>query len=134
MSIKTISEMIEVMCHYDNGGKIEITHLYNGNKTVCWKGKSHAHPVWNWEVYNYCIVLEKPSIDWSHVSDKYNYLAIDADGECSLFNSKPKVTSNRWDDDSEMYCIRADYFTSYSPGNCNWKDSLISRFDSKGQI
>ena len=67
----------------------------------------------------------KPSIDWSHVSPEYNYLAQDENGDGYLCGKNPHRTSTAWS--METPYIRATTFTSYVPGTCDWKDSLVKR-------
>ena len=67
----------------------------------------------------------KPSIDWSHVSPEYNYLAQDANGRGYLCGKNPHRIDTAWSMESPY--ISASAFTSYTPGTCNWKDSLVER-------
>ena len=70
--------------------------------------------------------VTKPSIDWSHVSPEYNYLAQDSNGQGYLCGKKPQRMDYAWDMGPSPY-IRATTFTSYEPGGCDWKDSLVKR-------
>ena len=67
----------------------------------------------------------KPSIDWSHVSENFQYLAMDECGIHHLFVEKPERISAEWITHS-LY-IYADHFASFTPGTCDWKDSLVKR-------
>ena len=67
----------------------------------------------------------KPSIDWSHVSAEYNYLAQDANGRGYLCGKNPHRMGTAWS--MEAPYLSATTFTSYIPGTCNWKDSLVKR-------
>ena len=67
----------------------------------------------------------KPSIDWSHVSPEYNYLAQDENGDGYLCGKKPHRGNTAWI--METPNTRANTFTSYVPGTCDWKDSLVKR-------
>lgn len=67
----------------------------------------------------------KPSINWSHVSPEYNYLAQDADGYGYLCGKEPSRNTTIWG--MESLYISATTFTSYIPGTCDWKDSLVKR-------
>ena len=69
--------------------------------------------------------ITKPSIDWSHVSPEYNYLAQDANGRGYLCGKNPHRIDTAWSMESPY--ISASTFTSYTPGTCNWKDSLVKR-------
>ena len=69
--------------------------------------------------------ITKPSIDWSHVSPEYNYLVQDSDDEGYLCSEKPSRTKSGWNTESSY--ISATIFTSYVPGTCDWKGSLVKR-------
>ena len=69
--------------------------------------------------------VTKPTIDWSHVSPEYNYLAQDANGDGYLCGKNPHRKNTAWTMESPY--IRATTFTSYEPGGCDWKDSLVER-------
>ena len=67
----------------------------------------------------------KPSIDWSHVSSEFNYLVQDSDGEGYLCGEEPTCVESGWG--SESHYVSATAFTSYEPGTCDWRDSLVKR-------
>ena len=67
----------------------------------------------------------KPSIDWSHVSSEFNYLVQDSDGEGYLCGEDPACVESGWGSESHYICAGA--FTSYEPGTCDWRDSLVKR-------
>ena len=67
----------------------------------------------------------KPSIEWSHVSEEFQYLAMDADGRCWLWVTKPAPFQEQWCGDS--LAVKAENFSSSIPGTCDWKDSLVER-------
>ena len=76
--------------------------------------------------YEFRIKLTKPSIDWNHVSDELNFLAIDKDGTGYVYTNKPKMGHAAWGSDGdENFSVSA--FKSLDVGNCDWKDSLIER-------
>ena len=70
--------------------------------------------------------VTKPSIDWSHVSSEFNYLAQDECGDGYLCGKNPHRMSVAWIMETP---ISATGFTSYVPGTCDWKDSLVKRPD-----
>ena len=71
---------------------------------------------------------EKPSINWEHVSIKFNYLAEDSDGAVYLYEKKPYTAQDVWGvSDSFSEVTEAYMFASYVKGTCDWKDSLIQR-------
>ena len=67
----------------------------------------------------------KPSIDWSHVSSEYSYLAQDENGDGYLCGKKPHRMNMAWS--METPYIRATTFTSYVPGTCDWTASCVKR-------
>ena len=71
--------------------------------------------------------VTKPSIDWSHVSSEFNYLVQDSDGEGYLCGEEPACVESGWG--SESHYISAGAFTSYVPGTCDWRGSLVKRPD-----
>jgi hypothetical protein len=71
--------------------------------------------------------LTKPSIEWSHVAPEYKWLADWRSGEGFLFTCKPKV-SNSWQwGGCDGKLGRVSAFASYTPGTCDWRDSLVER-------
>ena len=68
--------------------------------------------------------VTKPSIDWSHVSEDYNYLAQDSNGDGYLCGKNPHRMSMAWSMETPI-CATA--FSSYVPGTCDWEDSLVKR-------
>ena len=69
----------------------------------------------------------KPSIDWSHVSEDFQYLAMDSGGLHHLFAEKPEPTDVEWGTHARY--IYAGHFASLIHGTCNWRDSLVKRFE-----
>lgn len=73
------------------------------------------------------IKATKPSIDWNHVSDNFNFLARDEDGLTWLYGNKPKRQKSLWWTEGDDAFIAAGAFKSLDAGNCDWKDSLVER-------
>lgn len=120
MSNKTLEEKIAVMQHYLNGGKVLIN-------SQIWSPE--YPPIFNWEDNDYSIYEEpktKPSIDWKHVSPKFNYLATDENGITCLFEEEPSIEDTYWYCDTGYY-LEANVFSSFVEGTCDWKDSLVKR-------
>ena len=69
--------------------------------------------------------VTKPSIDWSHVSEDFQYLAMDEDGEFYLYSDKPLQGNQQWV--SNLTYTPAIHFASFTSGTCDWKDSLVER-------
>jgi hypothetical protein len=70
----------------------------------------------------------KPSINWSHVAEEYNWLARDRCGTPYLYKKEPRRIHEQWVACGE-FAKEASNFASYQPGNCDWAMSLIYRFD-----
>ena len=83
----------------------------------------------------YRLSPKKPSINWSHVGDKWNYMARDSFGGVYLYINRPVFktgTAGYWynsDDDDDGNCLFVSPVTyaSYESGVVDWKDSLIQR-------
>lgn len=71
----------------------------------------------------------RPSIDWSHVVRRYNFLAQDQYGDCYLFDSEPTVSQYNWIQNRKgKFMCKAEAFESLKPGlNRDWKKSLVQR-------
>ena len=70
----------------------------------------------------------KPSINWSHVKDKYKWLAVNANGGADVFENEPKVdaVAAYWYN-PKGGCNKVNGLASYEPGTCDWCDSLVKR-------
>jgi hypothetical protein len=101
-------------------GKI-IEHSLNGED---WKNFYHVD-VNFWSEHYYRIKTTKPSIDWSHVSDEYKWMATDEDGRTFLFCSFPWVDGSYWC--TKNNSVDCEGFASFELGTCDWKDSLVER-------
>ena len=72
--------------------------------------------------------VTKPSINWEHVAPVFNYLAEDSEGDVYLYGEEPYVATDAsaWYAQSDEV-VEASGFASYTPGTCDWKDSLVAR-------
>ena len=61
----------------------------------------------------------KPSIDWDHVSEDFQYLAMDSGGLHHLFVEKPEPIAIVVEWTSHALYILAEHFASFTPGTCN---------------
>jgi hypothetical protein len=66
--------------------------------------------------------LTKPSIDVSHVSDEWTWLARDGNGSVWLYKGLPERMSPYWAGEISQ---DAEVFASLDPGTCDWKHSLV---------
>lgn len=116
--LNTLEEIKEIFKTYEPGMPVRITSLH-GSVVVTEEVK------WNFGAYHYSIPKVLPSIDWSQVSEKYKWLAVDEDGEAYLYSEQPSIDGDGW---YGADCIaEADVFVSYVPGTVDWKHSLVSR-------
>ena len=73
----------------------------------------------------------KPSVDWSHVADDLNWLATHPAGFPTLSSNQPKIMGRGWL--AAGHFVRANVFASYTPGTCDWRDSLVKRPGYEGK-
>lgn len=76
--------------------------------------------------YTYRVASTKPSIDWSHVAPQFKWMATDCDGDTWLYDDQPEILGKIWVYNGS-HCIEVDAFASFTPGTCDWKDSLVQR-------
>lgn len=75
----------------------------------------------------------KPMFDFYTVDDKWNYLAVDGDREVRLYRKKPRILNINVDDcwtaTGQFLDVTSlvGVLKGFTIGNCDWKDSLISR-------
>jgi len=123
--MKTTEQMIEVMQAYVDGKPIEVT-LPDGH----W-GEAESLPFWDWIMRDYRIApLTKPSINWDHVAPEYKWMATDKDGFTWLFSDCPYCGTVCWNlkiDALSSTQHRVNSFSSFVPGTCDWKYSLVRR-------
>lgn len=113
------AEMIKVMQAYVDGDEVQ------GN--ACGTFVVAAAPVWNWAQYDYRVApaTTPDTIDWSHVAPEFKWMARDSNGIGYLYKEKPYLCDDYWDNDYTT--ARTVHFSSYRPGTCYWKDSLVKR-------
>ena len=61
----------------------------------------------------------------SSSSEAFQYLAMDEDGEFYLYSDKPTPVSQQWI--TNLSYALATHFASFTPGTCDWRDSLVKR-------
>lgn len=116
---QTTKEMIAVMQAFEDGMPIEMT-----NAGRCgWRAT--PNPKWNWINFDYRVATTKPSIDWSHVGANLNAMVTEPHGRSWLTNTIPVNGSDDWMGGG-IY-IPAETFASFTPGTCDWQDSLVVR-------
>lgn len=118
-----LDEKIELFTHWADGGDIEFWD-WSDRRWV----KSIAPLAWISQII-YRKVQTKPSINWDHVSDDFNWLVVDSFGNGYLFRRKPVQLEKSW----SCSDVSAKNFKSYNRGNCEWAESLVMRPDYKGE-
>ena len=117
----------------ESGVEYPVIVLVNSNtddeSVVTYTNDGKYHKGGNVTLFSYPVeivkAITKPSIDWDHVSSEYGYLFQDSDGEGYLCGEEPSRVKSGWNVESPY--ISATTFTSYEPGTCDWKDSLVER-------
>ena len=111
-----------VVLFKSNGDENVVTYTTDGKYHEAGNIVLFPHPV---EIVKATI---KPSIDWSHVSEEFQYLAMNKEGLHLLFAEEPTRGDVEWTAPApyELY-ILAEHFASFVPGTCSWKDSLVKR-------
>lgn len=120
--------VVEEIQHASEGVYPVEVKFHNGHSGIYTRdGKIYAAGNVTLFIYPVEIVkaITKPSIDWSHVSESFQYLAMDEDGRCWLWVSKPAPFQDKWD--GRGVTAKAENFASFIPGTCDWKDSLVER-------
>ena len=69
----------------------------------------------------------KPSIDWSHVKGEYKWLSVDKDGRAYVYEGEPERGESDYWYNHNGSLNEVTGLASYTPGTCDWKDSLVKR-------
>lgn len=123
----TTKEKIAVMQAFEDGKPIECMNYGLGVWEPC------DDPSWDWLETDYRVAVTKPSWDWSHVSDEINYLVRQPEGLRGGVgvgaSHRPEIVQDSvWyvpGPDSKI--VGAAFLSSYDPGTCDWRDSLVVR-------
>lgn len=122
MSLPFVMETLDMYALEDTETKVKVMNSYlDGHAIECYTGGKWAdcsYPIWDWHNFSYRVKISKPSINWDHVSPKFNYLFMLEDGSGILGNT-PSVHGE--------YAIDASIFASYVPGTCDHMKSLVER-------
>ncbi len=110
--------------------KLALFEAWIDGKTIefydvrCWQATSW--PAWSDDT-EYRIATIPPSIDWDAVSKEFNYLTVDDIGGL-LHKTLPTYNDkgDYWRTGTDI-AANATYFSSFKPGNCLAKDSLVKR-------
>lgn len=105
---------------FTNGVKKK-TYALNGKEN-----ESHVNP----SLYPYPVEIvrkvTKPSIDWEQVREEYKFLARDENNTAWLYQEKPEIYREGWGV-TRGVPAEAGSYVSYTPGTCDWEDSLVER-------
>ena len=69
----------------------------------------------------------KPSIDWSHVKGEYKWLSVDKDGNVYVYANELEHSEKDYWYSQEGIHYEVSGLASYTPGTCDWQDSLVKR-------
>ena len=110
-------------------GSYNVIVKFNDDFSISYTSDGKYHETGNVVLFPYPIeitkAITKPSIDWSHVSEDFQYLAMDSGGLHHLFTEKPEPIAVEWT--THALYIYAGHFASFIPGTCDWRDSLVKR-------
>lgn len=110
---------------------------YNGKKI---QYKRHLDNHWldldvnpRWVKEHFYRAKKEPanSIDWSLITTKYNYLAMDRDKQWYLYEKRPVLDMREWNSHS-LKCIKLNLepLSFFNPNPVDWEESLIIRPNS----
>ena len=121
---------VVVEIHQEGGVKCPVEVRFNNERTCVYTSDGKYYDDSNIVLFPYPIeitkAVTKPSIDWGHVGEYFQYLAMDSGGNGYLCGKNPHYDNTIWLMGAPPY-IPATAFTSYVPGTCDWKDSLVER-------
>ena len=107
-----------------------VVYLDSGKSESYSKDGKYASYDENISLYLYPVEVikkvKKPSINWGHVRGEYKFLAQDANGDAWLYCEKPELNEDEWAV-AQGECATTYSHSSFTPGTCNWKDSLVAR-------
>ena len=113
-----------------SGVKYPVIVGFDNGRTTGYTSDGKYHEISNVTLFPYPVEIvkaTKPSIDWSHVSEDFQYLAMDSGGLHHLFAEKPEPIDVEWTTHALYIC--PEHFTSFTPGTCDWRGSLVKRPD-----
>lgn len=123
-----VKDKIAVLQAWVDGHDIQLK--LKGADDACWytvQCSNGEEPEWNWSGFDYRVKPIKPTINWDHVSKKYNYLAVSQFG-AFLFSYKPIYHMDIWTSPEPLDGVLAVGFESLVvPEGVIYKDSLVQR-------
>ena len=73
--------------------------------------------------------VTKPSINWLHVKDEYKWLSVDKEGSAYVYENEPERSESDYWISLKGSLTEVNGLASYTPGTCDWQDSLVKRPD-----
>ena len=117
--------------HPASRGEYPVEVRFNNGRTYIYTSDGKYCAGGNVTLFPYPIeitkAVTKPSIDWSHVNENFQYLVMDERGQHWLTTNRPTIpaTPGRWI--CGGVAQSAGQFASLIAGTCDWKDSLVKR-------
>lgn len=111
-------EVIHGALHFGDAYGWSITTWHSGG--VYTEGSHHGRDlISEW--------IDKPEVDWSAMPAWAEWVAMDKDGEWTLFSAKPSMDVGCWWADGDVTYL-AEIPPSYAPKwDGDWRDSLVRR-------
>ena len=69
----------------------------------------------------------KPSVDWSHLHDDFNYIATDMSGASFGYEHKPLLSEAIFSYEMGGKVFPLEGLASFKAGTCDWRESLVMR-------
>jgi len=118
------ADKIKVMQAYLDGAEIE----YNGGSGWITQSKAEV-PCWDWTLFDYRISEQNYSLDipWEWLEDKWQYAAMDEDGEIYFFTEHPNMCTDYWTCPATGAITRRGCLKIKKPDRKHWKQTLAKR-------
>lgn len=118
---------IDVIAAHMRGEKIEF--MWNISPGLWYPAPK---PEWDFSKYEYRIAPPEPkvpdTIDWSHVSPEFKFMARNESGKAWIYNNAPRPVDGAWRVWRSIdFFLQAENFASYKRGTVEWHESLVER-------
>ena len=117
----------------ESGVEYPVVAVFNCNdeRIVTYTNDGKYHTDSNVTLFPYPVeivkAVTKPSIDWSHVKDEYKWLSVDKEGSAYVYENEPEHSESDYWYSQEGIHYEVSGLASYTPGTCDWEDSLVKR-------
>lgn len=115
--IEQTKEMIAVMQAFIDGKEIEMKFRDKSTDRF----DIVDNPRWNMDEFEYRIRQIQDTVDKSHISSEYKFMARNQDGGVYVHTRYPETNGKRW---SSMHSARVTS-PSYVRGSTDWKESVV---------